>query len=67
MIRIFIGYDNREAVAFSVLAHSIHQRASQPVTIAPLRLDQLGGVLTRERHPLQSSDFSFSLFLVPYL
>ena len=25
------------------------------------------GVLTRERHPLQSSDFSFSRFLTPYL
>jgi hypothetical protein len=30
-------------------------------------LKQLGGVLTRERHPLQSTDFSFSRFLTPYL
>jgi lipopolysaccharide biosynthesis glycosyltransferase len=67
MIRVFIGYDAREAVAYSVLAHSIHRRASQPVTIAPLMLDQLEGILTRERHPLQSTDFSFSRFLVPYL
>jgi lipopolysaccharide biosynthesis glycosyltransferase len=67
MIRIFIGYDAREAVAFSVLAHSINARSSQPVSIAPLMLDQLADVLTRERHPLQSTDFSFSRFLVPYL
>jgi lipopolysaccharide biosynthesis glycosyltransferase len=67
MIRIFIGYDPREAVAFSVLAHSIHVRASRPVTIAPLMLSQLKGVLTRSRHPLQSTDFSFSRFLTPYL
>lgn len=67
MIKIFIGYDPREAVAYSVLAHSIHARASEPVTIAPLMLSELRGVLTRERHPLQSTDFSFSRFLTPYL
>ncbi|MGH8617881.1 MAG: glycosyltransferase [Burkholderiales bacterium] len=67
MINITIGYDPREAVAFSVLAHSIHAHASQPVSIAPLMLSELAGVLTRERHPLQSTDFSFSRFLTPYL
>lgn len=67
MIRIFIGYDPREAVAYSVLAYSIQARASQPVLIAPLMLAQLSGILTRERHPLQSTDFSFSRFLTPYL
>ncbi len=67
MIPILIGFDPRETVAFHVLSHSIHARASQPVSIAPLMLSQLTGVLTRERHPLQSSDFSFSRFLTPHL
>lgn len=67
MIPVFIGFDAREAVAFSALAYSIHARASQPVSIAPLMGSQLQGVLTRERHPLQSTDFSFSRFLTPYL
>jgi lipopolysaccharide biosynthesis glycosyltransferase len=67
MINVFIGYDPREAVAFSVLAYSIQARASQPVSIAPLMLAHLKGILTRERHPLQSTDFSFSRFLTPYL
>ena len=67
MIRIFIGFDPREAVAFSVLAHSIHARASEPAAIAPLMLSQLEGIYRRERNPLQSSDFSFSRFLTPYL
>jgi hypothetical protein len=67
VIRVFIGYDAREAAAFSVLAHSIHARSSEPVSIAPLMLSQLGSVLTRERHPLQSTDFAFSRFLAPYL
>jgi len=67
VIRIFIGFDPREAVAFSVLAHSIHARASEPVAIAPLMLSQLEGIYRRERNPLQSSDFSFSRFLTPSL
>jgi len=67
MIRVFIGFDPREAVAYSVLAYSIEARASRPASIAPLMLSQLQGILTRGRHPLQSTDFSFSRFLTPHL
>lgn len=67
MIRIFIGYDPREAVAFNVLAYSILRRSSMPVCIAPIALSHLKGIWGRERHPLQSTDFSFSRFLTPYL
>lgn len=67
MIRVFIGYDPREAASFSVLAHSINIRASQPVSITPLMLSQLGSIFTRKRDPKQSTDFAFSRFLVPYL
>lgn len=67
MIRIFVGFDPRETVAYHVFAHSILARASEPVSIAPLMLTQLSRVLTRPRHALQSTDFSFSRFLVPQL
>ena len=66
-IRVFIGFDPREDVAFSVLAHSIHRRSSQPVTITPVMLSQLGDVYRRARNPLQSTEFSFSRFLTPFL
>ena len=66
-VRVFIGYDTREAVAFSVLSHSIHARASSPVSITPVRLSELAGVFAREVNPLQSTQFSFSRFLTPYL
>src|SRR3954462_6892463 len=66
-INVYIGFDSREAVAFSVLAHSIHRHATQPIQITPLMLSQLGNVYTRARHELQSTDFSFSRFLTPYL
>ena len=67
MIRVFIGFDPRETVAFHVLSQSIHSRASQPVSITPIMLSQLEGIMTREPNPLQSTDFSFSRFLTPYL
>lgn len=67
MIRVFIGYDPREAVAYSTLAHSILERASRPVAITPIALSNLEHVFTRERESLQSTDFSFSRFLTPYL
>ena len=67
MIRVFIGFDPRETAAFGVLSHSIHRHSSEPVAIAPLMLSELGGIYRRPRDPLQSTDFSFSRFLVPYL
>jgi hypothetical protein len=67
VIRVFIGFDGCEAVAFSVLTHSICARSSQPVAAAPLRLSTLKDSYWRERHPLQTTDFSFSRFLTPHL
>ena len=67
MIRVFIGYDSAEEVAFSVLSHSIHARASVPVATAPVMLSQLKGVFQRGHNALQSTEFSFSRFLTPYL
>ncbi len=66
-IRIFVGYDPDEALAFSVFAHSIHRRASVPVSIQPVMLSQSKGFYDRARDPLQSTDFAFTRFLVPYL
>ena len=66
-MRVFIGFDPREAAAYNVLSYSIARRATRPVAITPIMLTQLSGVFNRERNPLQSSDFSFSRFLTPYL
>ncbi len=66
-IRVFLGYDTRQPVAFHVAAHSLHVRASRPVSVTPLALSQLAGVFDRPRDPKQSTDFSFTRFLVPFL
>ncbi len=63
MLKVFIGYDRREVMPFHVLAQSIFDRASQPVSITPVRLSHLP--LTRP--PEGSTEFSISRFLVPWL
>lgn len=65
MLRIFVGYDKNEVAAYHVLVHSIISRSSLPVSITPLKLEQLP--LTRKRDPKQSTEFAFSRFLVPWL
>lgn len=67
MMRVFIGFDEAETVAYNVLQHSIQQRASFPVSIAPIRLRQVRDIFNRTRDPLQSTEFAFSRFLVPFL
>jgi hypothetical protein len=67
VIRIFSGYDPRTAVGHHVFAHSVQRRSTETVNIAPLRSTQLHKTFNRPRHPLQSTDFAFTRFLVPYL
>ena len=40
-LKIFIGYDSREKVAFHVLSHSILANSSIPVSITPINLKKL--------------------------
>jgi hypothetical protein len=67
LLRVFIGYDRREPVAYHVLAHSILRRSSIPVSIAPLKRELLGKLYTRARGPTESTEFSLTRFLVPAL
>ncbi|ORE97151.1 glycosyltransferase [Aurantimonas sp. 22II-16-19i] len=65
--RVFIGFDTKEVVAYHVLAQSILEKSSMPVEFSPIVLKNLEGVFTRERNNLQTTEFSFSRFLVPAL
>lgn len=67
MLRIFIGYDPRESVAFHVLSHSLLRRSSVPLSVSPLVRSQLKSVYTRPRGPTESTEFSMTRFLVPAL
>ena len=67
MIKIFIGYDDNEKVGFSTLSHSLLKHSTQPISITPIRLQNIRDIFVRERVKIQSTEFAFSRFLVPYL
>jgi hypothetical protein len=67
VIKVFIGYDHVESVAWHTMAASIYRQSSRPVAIVPVNLANLKGIFTRPRDPKQSNEFSFTRFLVPYL
>ena len=61
VFRVFIGYDDRQAVSYTALQQSILETASQPVSVTPLILNTLP--ITRRG----LTPFTFSRFLVPWL
>lgn len=61
MLRIFIGVDSRQPVAYTVLQTSILARCSVPVSITPLILDTLP--ITRRG----LTEFTFTRYLPPWL
>ena len=67
MIRIFIGYDEGEKIAFHVLAESIRKQSSEPISITPIDLNTLRNHFIRDKQSNQSTEFAFSRFMVPYL
>ena len=67
MIRWFLGHDPVETGTYHVMSNSLIRHSSMPISISPVSLKNLEGILTRDRHPLQSNDFAFSRFLVPWM
>ena len=67
MINVFIGYDEKEKVAYNVLSYSILKNSTRPVAITPIYLPNIRDDFVRERLPKQSTDFAFSRFMIPHL
>jgi len=67
VVRIFIGFDKRESLASAVLQHSIRARSSIPLSFSLLDRQNLKGIYDRPRGEYESTDFSISRFIVPYL
>lgn len=61
MNRVFIGYDERQPLAYSVCQHSVIANSTQPVAVTPLVANQL----PIKRFGLTA--FTYSRFLVPWL
>lgn len=78
-VQCYIGYDAKEDKAYRVAKESIRKRCSTPLSIIPLRLKHLEGILTRpiehkngqlwcpiSEAPM-STEFAISRFCVPFL
>jgi hypothetical protein len=61
ILKVFIGVDSRNPIDYTILQHSIHRHAKQPVSVTPLIIEQL----PIKRRGL--TDFTYTRYLVPYL
>jgi len=68
MNRVYVGYDQREDIAYQVCEHSILTH-SPTATVIELNQRELrdSGVYTRDPDPLATTEFTYTRFLVPYL
>jgi len=68
-VKVFIGWDSREDIAYQVCRKSLLKHASIPLDIHPIKQSELRerGLYTREFDPLSATEFSFTRFLTPYL
>lgn len=68
-LRVYIGWDSREDLAFQVCKKSLETHSSIPLFVAPVRQIDLRnrGLYWRPPDALSSTEFSFTRFLTPYL
>lgn len=68
-MKVFIGWDSREDIAYQVCKASLLKHSSVELTIIPIRLPDVReqGLYWRDRDPLSSTEFTFTRFLVPCL
>lgn len=68
-LKVYIGFDSREAEAYQVARHSLLERSSVALEVRALKLQDLRarGLYWRANDPLASTEFTYSRFLVPSL
>lgn len=66
-LKVFIGYDPVEPVAYHVCCQSIIENCSQPVSFVPIGLKTAPEQFDRPRGGKDSTEFAIARFLTPYL
>ena len=68
-LNVFVGWDSREPIAYDVAERTLKEKASIPVSVTPIKLDDLvaRGVYGRDVDPLASTEFTYSRFFTPWL
>ncbi|KAI4331226.1 hypothetical protein MLD38_029431 [Melastoma candidum] len=67
--KVFVGYDSHEDIAYQVCRYSLLKRSSIPVEVIPIKQSELREkkLYWRVRENVESTEFSFTRFLTPYL
>ena len=67
-MKVYVGYDTREDIAYQVCEHSIKRRNGKAEVVA-LKQSELReqGLYTREIDKLSSTEFTFTRFFIPCL
>ena len=65
LLNIFVGFDQKEAIAYHTFVQSIIEKSSIPISITPLAENNLDEY--SEEHTDGTNKFTYSRFLVPYL
>ena len=68
-MKIFVGWDSREDIAYQVCRASLLKHTSVELDIVPIKQKHMRekNLFWREHDPLSSTEFTFTRFLVPYL
>jgi lipopolysaccharide biosynthesis glycosyltransferase len=68
-LRIYVGWDSREDIAYQACRQSLKDTASVPIKVIPLKQAQLkrDEMYWREKDQLASTEFTFTRFLLPEL
>ena len=62
---VFVGFDQKEAIAYHTFAQSLIDKSSIPLSITPLSENNLNNY--DEQHSDGTNKFTYSRFLVPFL
>ena len=65
LLNVFVGFDQKEAIAYHTFVQSIIETSTVPLSITPLAENNLNEY--SEKHTDGTNKFTYSRFLVPYL
>ena len=65
LLKIFVGFDQKEAIAYHTFTQSLIECSSIPLSIVPLAENNLN--FYDEKHTDGTNKFTYSRFLIPYL
>ena len=68
-MKIYVGYDSREDIAWQVCRHSLLRHAGPELPVFPLKQEALRelGLYRRPADVMASTEFSITRFLTPYV